>query len=120
MTKASGLTNGGILKLALYKKLNMLKAHTTPNIAASSIRCCSERCFLGSNSNIKTWFTPDDRQPYTLIPIKNMNSTKRNGPRYNLKAVLKFSVPPSWNKAVTNNILLSQTYNKYILNMIDY
>jgi hypothetical protein len=41
--RANGLTNGGILREALYKKLRTLRAHTTPNIAASSIMCCSER-----------------------------------------------------------------------------
>lgn len=104
MTNANGFTNGGILKLSLYTKLNILKAHTTPNIAASSIKCCSDKCFLGSNSKINTWLTPDDLHPYTLMPIKNINSTKRKGPLYNLKAVLKLSVPPSWNSAGIINI----------------
>jgi len=41
--RANGLTYGGILKEELYKKLRTLRAHTTPNIAASSMICCSER-----------------------------------------------------------------------------
>lgn len=63
IVNASGLINGGILRLALYKKLKMLKVQTTPNIAANSIRCCSDKWFLGSSSKISTWFTPDERQP---------------------------------------------------------
>lgn len=99
ITSASGFTNGGMLKLALYIKLNMLRAQTTPNMAASSIKCCSDRWFLGSSSNINTWLTPEDLQPYTLMPMRNMNSTKRKGPRYRRNAVLRLSEPPSWNKA---------------------
>lgn len=101
ITSANGFTNGGILKLALYIKLNMLRAQITPKMAASSIKCCSERWFRGSNSNISTWLTPEDRHPYTFIPMRNMNSTNRNGPLYSLKADLKFSVPPSWNSTET-------------------
>jgi hypothetical protein len=41
--RAKGLTYGGIFREALYKKLRTLRAHTTPNIAASSMMCCSER-----------------------------------------------------------------------------
>jgi hypothetical protein len=41
--RANGLTYGGILKEELYKKVRTLRAHTTPNIAASSMMCCSER-----------------------------------------------------------------------------
>lgn len=90
-----GFTYGGILKEALYKKLSMLSVHTTPNMAAISIKCCSDKWFLGSNSKINTWLTPDDRQPYTLMPIRNKNSTIRSGPRYNLNAVLRLAPPPS-------------------------
>ena len=37
---------------------------------------------LGSSSNMRTWLTPDDLQPYTLIPIRNMNKIQSSGPRY--------------------------------------
>lgn len=43
MASASGFMNGGILKGALYKKLKMLKVHTTPKMAANSIKCCSDK-----------------------------------------------------------------------------
>lgn len=51
---ASGFTYGGILRLLLNKKLNKLRVHITPNIADNSIRCCSDKWFRGSNSNIST------------------------------------------------------------------
>lgn len=98
-TKASGLTKGGILNLALNIKLNILSAHITPNIAANSIKSCSERWFLGSSSKISTWFTPEDLHPYTLIPMRNINSTIRNGPLYNRNADLKLSMSIFWNWA---------------------
>lgn len=43
IASASGFIKGGMLKLALYKKLKMLKVHTTPKMAASSIKCCSDK-----------------------------------------------------------------------------
>ena len=89
--RANGLTYGGILREELYKKLRTLRAHTTPNIAASSMICCSERWLRGSSSNISTWFTPDDRHPYTLIPIRNKNSTMRRGPLYSRNTILQSS-----------------------------
>ena len=42
-TRTNGFTYGGMLKLALYKKLNKLRVHITPRTAASSIRCCSDK-----------------------------------------------------------------------------
>lgn len=60
---ASGFMNGGMLKLELYRKLNMLSVQITPKIPANSMRCCSDKWFLGSNSKISTWFTPDERHP---------------------------------------------------------
>ena len=89
--RANGLTYGGILKEELYKKLRTLRAHTTPNIAASSMICCSERWLRGSSSNMSTWFTPDDRHPYTLIPIRNKNSTMSRGPLYSRNTILQSS-----------------------------
>jgi len=40
------------------------------------------RWWRGSSSNISTWLTPDDRQPYVLTPSKKMNKMTRNTPRY--------------------------------------
>lgn len=96
---ANGLTYGGILRLLLNKKLNKLRVHITPNIADNSIRCCSDKWFRGSNSNINTWLTPDDRQPYTLMPIKNINSIISNGPRYRRNATFRLSAEISWKMA---------------------
>lgn len=89
--RANGFTYGGILREALYKKLRTLRAHTTPNIAASSMMCCSERWLRGSSSNMSTWFTPDDRHPYTLIPIRNKNSIMSSGPLYRRNTILQSS-----------------------------
>lgn len=99
MANANGLMNGGMLKLALYKKLRMLNVQTTPKMAANSMRCCSDKWFLGSSSKISTWLTPDERQPYTLTPIKKINSIISNGPLYNRNAIFKFCVDTSWKMA---------------------
>ena len=96
---ASGFTKGGTLNEALYRKLSTLRVQMTPKIAASSIRCCSDRWFRGSSSKISTWFTPDERHPYTFTPMRNKNSMTSSGPRYSRNATFRFSRDPSWNMA---------------------
>lgn len=98
-TRPRGLAYGGILRLLLYKKLSRLRVQITPRTAASSIRCCSDRWFLGSNSKISTWFTPEDLQPYTFTPIRNTISIKSKGPLYRRNATFRSSPPPLWNIA---------------------
>lgn len=95
----NGFTNEGMLRLSLYMKLNTLNVHTTPNMEATSMRSCSVRWFRGSSSNISTWFTPEDLHPYTLTPMRKMNSMMSNGPRYSWNATFKLSFPLSWNIA---------------------
>lgn len=100
---ASGFTKGGILSEALYRKLSTLRVQMTPKIAASSIRCCSDRWFRGSSSKISTWFTPDERHPYTFIPMRNKNCMTRSGPRYSRNAIFRPSHDPSWKIAGRKN-----------------
>ncbi len=60
ITSESGFMYGGIAMCSLYRKVSTDSVHTTPRMAASSIRCCSLKWLRGSNSKIKTWFTPED------------------------------------------------------------
>ena len=101
---ASGFTKGGTLNEALYRKLSTLRVQMTPKIAASSIRCCSDRWFRGSSSKISTWFTPDERHPYTFTPMRNKNCMTSSGPRYSRNAIFRLSRDPSWNIASRKNI----------------
>lgn len=43
MTSASGFEKAGRANASEYKKLRTLKVQTTPIIAASSIKCCSDK-----------------------------------------------------------------------------
>lgn len=92
-SNTGGFMYAGILSCGLNKNPRTEMDHITPNIAAISIICCSERWFLGSISKIKTWLTPDERHPYIFIPHRNINSIIKKGPLYNRHTILQSSLP---------------------------
>lgn len=91
ISSTKGLMYAGMLSWSLYRNISTDSDQVTPNIAAISMICCSDKWFLGSISNINTWLTPDDLQPYMLIPHKNKNSISRKGPLYSLVTISQSS-----------------------------